>query len=280
MAEALVDVAPITTAAQVKDALASRWPTDSHVLIEEAPQAADRGGRKIDLLVVSCWASRGYARDAVEVKVSVSDWRAELKNPEKADWWWKHSNRFWIAAPAKVAAKIKHELPEAWGLLSVADSGRVTALVQAPSHKPEPLPWPTVIGVLRAARGTGVYAVQRARQEGYQEGRRSILEQAEATVPWEVQAKLRDYDDLKAKVAAFEAASGLSIARGYDHERLGEAVALIRNATRQGPSRMASGLRMNLRNVALFLDSGEALAAAIETLGTPVSTTPEEATDA
>lgn len=257
---------PITTAAQVKAALASRWPSDQYVLVEEAPQSADRSGRKIDLLVVSCWASRGYALDAVEVKVSVSDWRTELKNPEKADWWWKHANRFWLAAPSKVAAKIKPELPEAWGLLSVADSGRTTVLVQAPTHTPEALPWPAVIGALRAARGTGVYEVQRARSDGFREG----LESARAEgggASAEDRRKLLDYERLKANVASFEQASGLSIGNGYGgNDRLGEMVALVNNAMRQQPTNMAGGIRSNLRNLRSFLDSGERLADAIEGL--------------
>lgn len=266
-----VDDVPITTAAQVKEALASRWPSDQFVSIEEAPQSSDRSGRKIDMLVISCWSSRGYALDAVEVKVSVADWRAELKNPEKADWWWQHANRFWLAAPAKVAAKIKPELPEAWGLLSVADSGRVTALVHAPTHKPKPLPWPAVVGVLRAARGTGIFEVQRARQQGYMDG----LEHGRSEgggVSKEDRLKLSEYDRLKAQVTEFEQASGLSISAGYHgNRRLGEMVALVDNAMRQNPTAMAVGIRSNLRILQSFIDSGERLASTIETLGTPPS---------
>src|ERR1017187_4991640 len=102
----LEDQAPVSmSAAQVRDALLGRWPPSEYVSIPEAPQSSDRQGRKIDVLVVSLWRSRGHEIDAVEIKVSVSDWRRELKQAEKADWWWRHADRFWLASPAPVAAK-------------------------------------------------------------------------------------------------------------------------------------------------------------------------------
>lgn len=51
-------------AAEVRDALFSRWPATQYVVVEEAPEDPMRAGRKIDLLVISCWKSRGYEVEA------------------------------------------------------------------------------------------------------------------------------------------------------------------------------------------------------------------------
>src|SRR3990167_5377151 len=104
----------MTEALTSRDVLAGlhgRWPDDQYMFVEEAPQDSSRQGRKIDALVVSLWKSRGHELDAVEVKISASDWKRELDNPEKADWWFEHTNRYWIAVPTVLAAKVRAELP-------------------------------------------------------------------------------------------------------------------------------------------------------------------------
>lgn len=193
--------APVT-ATDIRDALDGRWPAAQHVVIHEAPEDAARMGRKLDVLVVSCWKSRGYALDGVEVKVSYSDWKKERDNPAKADWWWSHVHRFWVAAPKSLALRIRNELPEAWGLLAV-NEGRVSELVAAPRHDPDPLPWPTCVGLFRASANAGLRALERARDGGYSAGLAKGRSEATGT------DKL---DRLLADVKAAEEATGIPIA--------------------------------------------------------------------
>lgn len=68
----------------IRDALTRRWPDSEYLHIYEAPLDAWRQGTKIDVLVVALWQSRGYELDAVEVKVSYSDWRNEVCRREWA----------------------------------------------------------------------------------------------------------------------------------------------------------------------------------------------------
>lgn len=191
----------------MREALYRRWPAGEHVLVEEAPQDAARMGRKIDLLVVSAWASRGHALDAIEIKVSYSDWKKERDNPAKADWWWRHSHRFWIAAPADLAKRIRDELPETWGLLAIGDDGVAKQLVQAPRHEPEPLPWVSLVGILRAASGAGANAIARAREEGRNQGFGEGRNRAAGKVVADQLAELRE------QVRRAEDATGIPIAR-------------------------------------------------------------------
>ena len=86
------------TAGDVKAALTERWPDDRYLHVYEAPLDHGRQGCKIDVLVMGLWASKGHQLDAVEVKVSYSDWCKEWR---RAQWvltdhlgrehrtWWK-----------------------------------------------------------------------------------------------------------------------------------------------------------------------------------------------
>jgi hypothetical protein len=216
------------TASDVRAGLRRRWPEGEYLHIEEAPDDAMRQGRKLDQLVVSLWRSRGYELDGIEVKVSLADWRRELKDPGKADWWWAHVHRFWLAAPLDLASTIRAELPSTWGLLGVSQE-KTLEVVKAPRHDATRLPWQTVIGLMRAASSSGWAALQRAeergRDEGYKRAKREIEHQTGDA------GLRRQLEDLRAKTEAFAEASGIDIAETYgleDAARVGEIVGSAR----------------------------------------------------
>ena len=154
----------------IREALMGRWDPKNHVHVHEAPERADRSGRRLDVLIVNCWRTHGLARIGVEIKRSMPDFRNELKEPGKADWWVERTNEFWIAAPALVARKIElsGELPLAWGLLAVSDKGRCRTVKAAPERAdPLPLDFSTVVGALRSLSGASVLALDRAHRQGY-----------------------------------------------------------------------------------------------------------------
>jgi len=139
-----------SSAEEIREMLARRWPPHSHVLIPEAPAAGDRTGRRLDLLVCSLWGSRGQELDGIEIKVSYGDWAKERDNAAKADWWWRHVHRFWIVAPASVAPRIAPELPRGWGLISCSFGEGTEVTVGALAHAAEALDWNSVLGLLYA----------------------------------------------------------------------------------------------------------------------------------
>jgi hypothetical protein len=214
------------TAADVRASLMSKWSPSEYVHVNEAPQDAARQGRKIDVLIISMWASRGHELDAVEIKVSYSDWKRELENARKADWWWTHTHRFWIAGPAKLAERIQPELPTGWGLLSCPAEGAPTVVVKPTKHTPEQLPWKALIGIIRAACDAGpgalMRAEQRGRDQGYKEGK-LVAERTNGDMF--VRAQL---EQLQEKVAAFAQASGIEIDGSFTWpEHLGRAVNVL-----------------------------------------------------
>lgn len=243
----LAEAAHLSTAADVVSVLcAKRWPEDAYVVLTEAP-AGDpaRQGRKADLVALSAWRSRGYEVDAVEVKTSMSDWRRELVAAAKADWWWRHSHRFWLATPAGLAVKVEPEVPATWGILACSPDA-VRVVRQAPRHAAEPIAWPAVIGLLRCARNASSQVLARAEDRGREIGRQQAERAFEAK---NGDAHLRDQlAELRSRVQAFEAASGLKVDRWDGGERLGRLVAFA-NQAHAHPDNVRDGIERAARTL-------------------------------
>lgn len=245
------------TAAEIREALRKKWPDAEYVVIDEAPQDAQRMGRKIDLLAISMWQSRGHEMDAVEIKVSSSDWARERANAEKADWWWQHAHRFWIAVPADLAAKVKSELPITWGLIAV-EGGVPRVIVKAPTHTPEPLAKGTIIGLIRAAADAGPGALMRAENRGYDKGHREGVEVGKRNAPGGVDSKF--LAELRAKVRDFEEASGINLdhRHSWPARRLGVLVARLTDWDRD-PDRLLANLDRSATSLAATSTATRAL---------------------
>lgn len=218
----------------VRAALTMHWPPSEYMHIDEAPDTANRQGRKLDRLVLSLWESRNFEREGIEIKVSMSDWQRELKNAAKADWWWRHVHRFWVAVPAPLAVKIIPELPTGWGLLACSRTGCKAAVKAAP-HEAEPLPWGSVLGLMRSASAAGFTAMNHASRLGYEKG----LSEGKASAS-KVSAMVGDgqwrkaYEDLQEQVRQFEASSGIAIQHNFRLDRTGKAVALVHDLVNRG----------------------------------------------
>lgn len=248
------------TAADVREALLKRWPPNDYLTIYEAPETSERGGTKLDLVVLAVWKSRGLTLDGVEVKVSMSDWKRELEGytdkqgkrhggPSKADWWYHHVDRFWIAAPADIATKIKPQLPPNWGLLSCTESGG--RVLQQATRNPDrtPLSWSTTVGLLRAAADAGPAMLQRehelGRSKGFEEAKRRYEGPSSGVnLDGRVAAVKADLEIEREKIRAFEQTSGLKLGYGtHNAKRLGALVKLVQGAIIQGPVEIVD--RMN-----------------------------------
>jgi hypothetical protein len=257
-------------AQDVVAALYRRWSPEEYVHIHEAPDSADRGGRKLDAVVLSCWASRGFEIDGVEVKVSLSDLKRELAQAAKADWWWAHVHRFWVAAPAPLAEKVTLGLvdwPTGWGLLACTPDAAPVVARKPEKHNAVPLPWGAVVGMMRAATCCGRNTLYGAEQRGYQRGVEAGRARAERS---QGETFLRtQLEALSDKVKAFEKASGLQVTREYDGRRLGEEVALVRRMARS-PGAIAATIDRAATDLRREADHVAALATIARGLGTEV----------
>lgn len=162
------------TASDVISALRNGpYPSPAYAMIEQLRNrtGASYGSREryADALVVSCWPSRGIWFGGIEVKVSRSDWKRELEDPEKSEPIQQYCDYWWVAAPVGVIEA--SEVPQSWGLLEVErkNGHRVLTMKEAPKLQRAELTPEFVASILRNAADaqTSIRAVARA--EGYRE---------------------------------------------------------------------------------------------------------------
>ncbi len=249
-------------AAEVRTALTKRWPDSEYLHIQEAPLDHGRQGRKLDTLVLSLWQSRGHERDGVEIKVSRSDWTREIAQPAKADEWWAHVHRFWIAMPADLALKVRDDgtLPTGWGLLACTLDGAQVLVKPSRNPNPKPFTWNSTLGLLRASADAGPNALARARADGHSEGLRRGKDQAarESGQAWDDKRKA-EHADLVRRVAEFRELTGIDITSEWKPlEEAALLVAFARNmhADPGYVSRRIRDLATSMRKQATDLEAG------------------------
>lgn len=96
------------------------------------------------------WRDR-YSIHGFEVKVSRSDWLAELADPTKAEAWARHCHYFWLVASDK--SIVRGDLPEGWGLL-VPHGPSLRAVVKPTRRDPLPMSLASTVALARAVQKT------------------------------------------------------------------------------------------------------------------------------
>lgn len=258
------------SAAEVREALLGRWPVGEYLHVYEAPMRSDRSGRKLDVVVVSLWNSRGHALDGVEIKISMSDWKRELDEPDKADFWWHHVDRFWIAAPSDVAKKIKPQLPPTWGLLAINGAGCKVLVQPTRNEKRVALTWPETVGLLRATAGFGAMALQHRFQQGFEAGREAEVSAQSRGVPSDpidarkLRTALQEVEQLRTTITIFEQASGLKLGNWtHDAERMGRIVKAVMAGIIQGPETLDQRLTRQVDQLRAIADTADRLRLAL-----------------
>ena len=78
--------------------------------------------RRIDVVIVNCYASNNFRIDGIEIKVSKADLRRELEDPDKHVAFFDLLDYYTLACPEGIADLSL--LPPRWGLLVVSDDGK------------------------------------------------------------------------------------------------------------------------------------------------------------
>ena len=126
-----------------------RWAYAEHV--KTTPGFVRDKVRIADAIAVDCWTSKGMEIHGHEVKVSRSDWLAELRDPEKAEAFRPYVNRWWLVVPD--LAIVRDDLPKGWGLM-LAEGPTVRVVKPAPRLDPLPMSRPMLAALLRATAKT------------------------------------------------------------------------------------------------------------------------------
>lgn len=199
----------------------------AHTVLEEVRNSTGyaKTQRYADLLAVSLWPSRGLWFAGVEVKVSRSDWKMELKNPAKSVAIQRYCDYWWLAAPEGVVEP--HEVPESWGLYTILPGkpkgGPVRMDKQAPKLTPDPLSTTFVASVIRNFSASAEAVVNFRVQQVHEAHRKELAELPGRVVALERQLETatKEAAALKRAVAEFEQVSGVRI-DGYNGTACGE----------------------------------------------------------
>lgn len=109
----------------------------------------ERSPRTADALICFTWPSRSFETWGVEVKVSKSDLKAEVENPEKAERIAQYCDRWMIACPAGMISP--KDLPKGWGLMTVSEDLKVKVVKSGDLLEAKPWPRGLVMSMLRSA---------------------------------------------------------------------------------------------------------------------------------
>ena len=115
------------TAEQVRAALRTRF-SDSrrYAIAEEVGLQTGFSHRRLDMMVLDCYASNGFRIDGIEIKVSKADLKRELEDPEKHVAFFDVIDYFTLAFPEGVADL--SVIPPKWGVMLIKGNGQTRYL--------------------------------------------------------------------------------------------------------------------------------------------------------
>lgn len=216
--------------------------------------------RSADCVAMNTWPSRGLVVHGVEVKVDRRDWLRELRDPAKSASIQRFCDFWWLAVDDQEIVK-RDEVPETWGLL-VLKGKSLSVAKDAPKLEAEPLTRGFVAALLRNA--TKGLVPKADVDERVKELLENHVTSHKSAVEWQAERDAKALEELRARVDAFEKASGINVDDRYDYgplrdpTKLGAAVkAIMQGSNRGWPSHLESA-----RN--LLLGSAKDLDAAIE----------------
>lgn len=140
---------------------ADRYVRAEHVPVREYPDMWYSGTRIVDYLVMDTYGEGCIIGH--EVKVSRSDWLAELRDPNKSETWRQYCNKWYLVVPD--ASIVKDDLPEGWGLMVVGKNGGLRVRKQS-SHQENTKNF-TTQGLSVVARSVAVTASRESTRDAF-----------------------------------------------------------------------------------------------------------------
>ena len=94
-----------------------------YAIAEEVGLTTGYSHRRLDMMVLDCYNSNGFRIDGFEIKVSTSDLRRELEDPEKHIAFFDVIDYYTLAVPAGVVEPLMEIIPKKWGILIINEDG-------------------------------------------------------------------------------------------------------------------------------------------------------------
>lgn len=208
------------TAATIEHSLSERFSAPAYAFLVQVRNGTgfQRTVRTADAIAFGLYPSRGLTITGFEIKVTKSDWKRELADPDKAEDIARFCHTWNIVAPEGVVPV--DEVPTNWGLIELGSTGKLRSAKAAVPQTPEPLT-PLMIASIMRNISTGMIPVSSIDQRietAFESGRQHAEREAEG--------KLRAYEELKQSVSTFEKEAGIRIRR-YEAGEIGQAVRTV-----------------------------------------------------
>ena len=171
-----------------------------YAIAEEVGLTTGYSHRRLDMMVLDCYNSNGFRIDGFEIKISTSDLRRELEDPEKHIAFFDVIDYYTIAAPAGVVEPLMDIIPKRWGILVINEDGgtryKRKPLALKDQKADRAVPRGFLASIVRSIQGLQPSAQEL--QEEYERGLQEGKAQAE---------RRRDYmsDRVKREAAKLEA---------------------------------------------------------------------------
>jgi len=198
-------------------ALQKCFPSPEYAVMFEVPDCTGfAGSRRMDVVVMGLWPSRGLELQGIEVKRYRSDWLRERKNPEKQELHARFMDTMWLLTTEPGVAELD-EVPEQWGWMHFNGQKLVTKK-KAPTRSPEPPSRGFLAALLKAFMTPNEQVVAKLvesrtkeRSEQMDNTIKKLKEQNRFIQADANDRERRAYATIKAHVAAIENALGFAI---------------------------------------------------------------------
>lgn len=111
-------------AEDVRKALRAKYSDHRrYAIAEEVGLTTGFSHRRLDMMVLDCYYSNGFRIDGLEIKVSTSDLRRELEDPEKHIAFFDVIDYYTLVTPKGVTEPLMEIIPKNWGILIVNEDG-------------------------------------------------------------------------------------------------------------------------------------------------------------
>lgn len=234
-------------ASELWNAIMKRYPESQYAVMQEVSNAAGHSrSRSADFMVMGLWPSRGLMIETIEVKSNRSDWLLELKNPAKAETFFKYSDLFWLLTDKEGVAKME-EIPPAWGWLMLKGD-RIIQQKAATKLTPIDLPKSLLAAMMKRAADKAGYVHKSEIQASIDDAFNRGCDYKER----QVNKSRKEYEELCEKIVAFEKASGIKIdTRSWqtNQAEMGAAVKFIINGGTERIKRELKDLESTAKDI-------------------------------
>ncbi len=179
--------------------------------------------RHADALAMNMYPSRGLSILGFEIKVSRSDLKRELDNPNKAEEIAQFCDEWWLVVP-KGLIRADDNIPIPWGVIE-CDGGNLKVTKKAQALEPKPVTKSFMAAVLRSAGKVDEATILEAKQQAYNQA----WERHEERVKQEVERVTKNYKDTIEKIADFEKITGHKIRYYTNMQDLAERISIAQD---------------------------------------------------